>query len=193
MDRCNELCTKETTGQCALCDALAERDRFIWWWVKGGFLREGWHAMQPSVSRAAEAHKAVVWRYIAAIWHQGQLEILEEVIAPTFVYHTNHTVGDGGHEVHGPDGVSRVVAAWRSAFPDLRFTLEDLLVEGDQVVARWTCRGTHQGVFRGMAPTGKRVTFTGMTLYRMAQGKIVEQWTEEDGVSLCQQLGFPSA
>ncbi len=102
MDRCNELCTKETTGQCALCDALAERDRFIWWWVKGGFLREGWHAMQPSVSRAAEAHKAVV------------------------------------------------------------------------------C-------------TGKRVTFTGMTLYRMAQGKIVEQWTEEDGVSLCQQLGFPSA
>jgi len=71
MDRCNELCTKETTGQCALCDALAERDRFIWWWVKGGFLREGWHAMQPSISRAAEAHKAVVWRYIAAIWHQG--------------------------------------------------------------------------------------------------------------------------
>lgn len=70
---------------------------------------------------------------------------------------------------------------------------EDLLVEGDKVVARWTCRGTHQGVFRGMAPTGKRVTFTGMTLYRMAQGKIVEQWTEEDGVSLCQQLGFLSA
>ena len=84
----------------------------------------------------------------------------------------------------------RTVTAWRSAFPDLRFTLEDLLVEGDKVVARWTCRGTHHGVFRGMAPTGKRVTFTGMTLSRMAQGKIVEQWTVEDGVSLYQQLGI---
>jgi steroid delta-isomerase-like uncharacterized protein len=193
MDRCNELCTKEATGQCALCDALAERGRFIRWWMKGGILREGVRAMRPSVSRVAEAHKAVVWRYIAAIWHQGQFESLGEVIAPTFVYHTNHTVGDGGNEVHGLDGVSRVVAAWRSAFPDLRFTLEDLLVEGDKVVARWTCRGTHQGVFRGMAPTGKFVTFTGMTLYRMAHGKIVEQWTEEDGVSLYQQLGLLSA
>ena len=63
-------------------------------------------------------------------------------------------------------------------------------MDGDKVVARWTCCGTHQGVFRGQAPTGKRVTFTGMTISRLAQGKIVEQWTEEDGVSLYQQLGL---
>jgi steroid delta-isomerase-like uncharacterized protein len=190
MDRCNELCTKETTGQCTLCEALAERDRFIRLWMKGGFLREGLRAMQHGFSRVAEEHKAVVWRSIAAIWHQGQFEAIEEVMAPTYVYHTSHTAGDGGHEAHGPDGVRHVVTAWRSAFPDLRFTLEDLLVEGDKVVARWTCHGTHHGVFRGLAPTGKRVTFTGMTLYRMAQGKIVEQWTVEDGVSLYQQLGL---
>ena len=190
MDRCNDLCTRETTGQCALCEALAERERFVRLWLKGGFLGEGWHAMQRGFSREPEAHKAMVWRAIAAIWHQGQVEAIEEVIAPTYVYHTSHTVGDGGHEVYGPDGVRNTVSAWRSAFPDLRFTLEDLIVEGDKIVARWTCRGTHQGVFRGMAPTGKRVTFTGMTLYRMAQGKIVEQWTVEDGVSLYQQLGI---
>jgi steroid delta-isomerase-like uncharacterized protein len=190
MDRCNEFCTKEATGQCALCEALAERDRFIRLWMKGGFLREGLRAMQRGFSREPEEHKAVIWRFIAAIWHQGQFEAIDEVIAPTYVHHTSHTAGDGGQEVHGPDGVRGTVSAWRSAFPDLHFTLEDLLIEGDKVATRWTCRGTHQGVFRGIAPTGKRVTFTGMTLYRIAQGKIVEQWTVEDGISLHQQLGI---
>ena len=117
MDRCNDLCTRETTGQCSLCEALAERDRFIRLWMKGGFLREGLRAMQRGFSREAAAHKAVVWRSIAAIWHQGQVEALEEVIAPTYVHHTSHTAGDGGHEVHGPDGVRRAVMAWRNAFP----------------------------------------------------------------------------
>ena len=182
MDHCNDLCTRETTGQCALCEALAERERFVRLWLKGGFLGDGLRAMQRGFSREPEVHKAMVWRSIAAIWHQGQFETIEEVIAPTYVHHTSHTAADGGREVHGPDGVS--------AFPDLRFILEDLVVEGDKIVARWTCSGTHHGVFRGMAPTGKRVTFTGMTLYRIAQGKIVEQWTVEDGISLYQQLGI---
>lgn len=190
MDRCNELCTKETTGQCVLCAALVERDRFIAWWLKGGILREGARAMQPSRARALESHKAVVWRAIVTLWHQGQFTVLDEVMAPTLVYHTSHTGDNGSREVRGLDGVRRVVSAWRSAFPDLHFTLEDLLVDGDKVVARWTFRGTHQGVFKGQAPTGKRVTFTGMTISRLAQGKIVEQWTEEDGVSLYQQLGL---
>jgi steroid delta-isomerase-like uncharacterized protein len=158
--------------------------------MKGGFLRQGMRAMQRSFSRAPEEQRAVIWRFIAAIWHQGQFEAIDEVIAPAYVHHTSHTAGDGAHEVHGPDGVRGVVSAWRSAFPDLHFTLEDLVVEGDKVVTRWTCCGTHLGVFRGIAPTGKRVTFTGMTLYRIAQGKIVEQWTVEDGVSLYQQLGI---
>ena len=190
MDRCNEFCTKEATGQCALCEALAERDRFIRLWMKGGFLRQGLRAMQRGFSREAEAHKAVVWRSIAAIWHHGQFEAIEEVIAPTYVHHISHTAGDGSHEVHGPDGVRYAVTAWRSAFPDLQFTLEDFVVEGDKIVARWTCHGTHHGVFRGIAPTGRRVTFTGMTLSRMAQGQIAEQWTVEDGISLYQQLGL---
>ena len=190
MDRCNDLCTKEVTGQCELCEALAESDRFIRLWMKGGFLWEGLRAMQRGFSRESEEHKAVVWRSIAAIWHQGQCEAIEEVIAPTYIHHTSPTAVDGGPEVHGPDGVRHAVTAWRSAFPDLHFTLEDLLVEGDKVVARWTCDGTHHGVFRGIAPTGKRVTFMGMTLSRIAQGKIVEQWTVEDGVSLYQQLGI---
>ena len=140
MDRCNDLCTRETTGQCALCEALAERERFVRLWLKGGFLRDGLRAMQRGFSREPEAHKAMVWRSIAAIWHQGQFEAIEEVMAPTYVHHTSHTAADGGHEVHGPDGVRHTVTAWRSAFPDLHFTLEDLVVEGDKIVARWTCQ-----------------------------------------------------
>jgi len=190
MDRCNELCTKETTGYCALCAALAERERFIAWWMKGGVLRAGMRAVQPSHARAIEAHKAVLWRTIAALWHQGQWAVLDEVMAPTVVSHTSHTGEEGGRAVHGLDGIREVVAAWRRAFPDLHVTLDDCLVDGDTVIARWTCRGTHQGVFRGLAPTGQRVTFTGMTIARLAQGKIVEQWIEEDGVHLYQQLGL---
>lgn len=190
MDRCNDFCTRETIGQCALCEALAERERFVRLWLKGGFLGEGLRAMQRGFSREPEAHKAMVWRAIAAIWHQGQSEAIEEVIAPDYVHHISHTAADGSYEVYGPDGVRHLVATWRSAFPDLRFTLEDLVVDGDKIVARWTCHGTHHGVFRGLAPTGKQITFAGMTLYRMARGKIVEQWTVEDGVSLYQQLGL---
>jgi predicted ester cyclase len=158
--------------------------------MKGGVLREGVRAMQPGRARAIEANKAAVWRAIVTLWHQGQFTALDEVMAPTLVYHTSHTGGNGRREVHGLDGVRRVVSVWRSAFPDLHFTLEDLLADGDTVVARWTCRGTHQGEFRGHASTGKHVTFTGITISRLAQGKIVEQWTEEDGVSLYQQLGL---
>ena len=138
MDRCNELCTKEATGYCALCAALADRERFIAWWMKGGVLRAGMRAMQPSRSRAVEAHKAVMWRAIAALWHQGQWAVLDEVMAPTVVSHTSHTGEDGGRAVHGLDGAREVVAAWRRAFPDLQVTLDDCMVEGDTVVARWT-------------------------------------------------------
>ncbi len=107
MDRCNELCTKEATGYCALCAALADRERFIAWWMKGGVLRAGMRAVQPSHARAIEAHKAVLWRTIAALWHQGQWAVLDEVMAPTVVSHTSHTGEDGGRAVHGLDGIER--------------------------------------------------------------------------------------
>jgi predicted ester cyclase len=64
-----------------------------------------------------------------------------------------------------------------------------MLVDGDKVIVRWTCRGTHRGVFRGVAPTGKQVTFGGMNIYRIVAGKIVERWAYEDGLGLLQQLG----
>jgi steroid delta-isomerase-like uncharacterized protein len=93
--------------------------------------------------------------------------------------------------VHGPEDARKSIAALRAAFPDIHFDLEDVLAEGDKVVIRWTCTGTHRGEFRGIAPTGKRVSFPGMNIYRLRDGKIVERWGVEDGLSLLQQLGAP--
>jgi steroid delta-isomerase-like uncharacterized protein len=79
------------------------------------------------------------------------------------------------------------------AFPDYNVTVEDEISQGDKVVTRWTARGTHQGEFLGIAPTGKQVTVTGITISRHNGGKIVESWTEWDTQSLMQQLGgYPS-
>ena len=91
-----------------------------------------------------------------------------------------------------PRGPRQAIAVFRAAFPDVHFTIEDTLVDRDMVVIRWTVRGTHHGEFLGVAPTGKQVTFTGINIYRIANGQIVERWAEEDGVHLYQQLGILS-
>jgi predicted ester cyclase len=77
-------------------------------------------------------------------------------------------------------------------FPTVHFSNNDLLVDGDKVVARWTCTGTHRGPFVGLAPTGKRVTFIGINIFRLRDGKIVERWAIEDVLSLMQQLRSPA-
>jgi steroid delta-isomerase-like uncharacterized protein len=75
------------------------------------------------------------------------------------------------------------------AFPDIDRTVEDLVAEGDKVVARWTARGTHTGDFQGLPPTGKVATSSGITIFRIADGKIVEEWSESDMLGLLQQIG----
>ncbi len=79
--------------------------------------------------------------------------------------------------------------AVRSAFPDLRLTIEDQIAEGDKVITRVTFRGTHRGEFRGIAPTGKQVEYSGIAIDRIANGKIVEMWHLSDGLGLLQQIG----
>ena len=76
-----------------------------------------------------------------------------------------------------------------SAFPDARWHLVDQIAEGDKVASRWLFEGTHRGEFMGAAPTGKQVTVTGMTINRIVNGKIVEEWAERDSLGLMQQLG----
>ena len=83
----------------------------------------------------------------------------------------------------------QLVTMYFSAFPDLHLTIEDQIAEGDKVVTRWTARGTHQGPFMGIPPTGKRAVVTGIAIDRFANGKFVENWNNGDDLGLLQQLG----
>jgi predicted ester cyclase len=74
------------------------------------------------------------------------------------------------------------------AFPDLHFTIEDMFAEGDKVATRWTIRGTHRGEFMGLPPTGNQVTWSGINITRVVEGKLVEDWVEQDTPGLMQQL-----
>ena len=126
--------------------------------------------------------KALVRRMYEEVWNEGRLDVVGDICAPDY-----HGVGPYGDE-RGPDAVKRGVAARRAAFPDIRVTIEDMLAEGDKVAARLTFEGTHQGSFQGIAATGKRVTWSGIWIYRVAHRKFVERWHNYDMLGLLQQL-----
>lgn len=130
-----------------------------------------------------EQNKALARRGFEEIFGQGNLAVADEVYTKDFV---GHAAPD---EIKGPEGIKRFVSTFRSAFPDLQFTVEDQIAEGDKVVSRWTARGTHEGEFRGIASTGKQVMITGITVQRIAGGRIVEGWTNWDILGMLVQLG----
>jgi steroid delta-isomerase-like uncharacterized protein len=133
---------------------------------------------------STEANKALVRRHFAAIWNQHQLDVADEVVAPD--YHSHFPVPG---QPPGIAGFKYAVQSLHAGFPDLMIIVDDLIAEGDKVVARLTARGTHQGAFRGIPPTGRVVTWTGIRIFRIAEGKIVEHWANWDDLSLLQQLG----
>jgi steroid delta-isomerase-like uncharacterized protein len=118
------------------------------------------------------------------VWHQGDLERIDELFAPDFVRHD-----PGGREIHGPEENRQFIKGLRAAFPDLHFTVLDQIVEGDKVAVRYRFQGTHLGDFQGVPPTRKQVAYSGILIYRIANGKIAEQWTEIDLLGFLKQLG----
>jgi predicted ester cyclase len=95
----------------------------------------------------------------------------------------------GGQGARGPSGFAGNVDELRAGFPDIRFTVHDLVAEDDRVAVRWTWEATHAGTFRGWAPTGRRVTNSGNAIYQLAGGKIVRVWLETDRLGFFQQIG----
>jgi steroid delta-isomerase-like uncharacterized protein len=133
---------------------------------------------------STEENKALVRRFDEEVWGKGNLAVADELLATNFVLHAPPP------EV-APDleGYKQWVSTARTAFPDLQTTIEDMIAEGDKVVTRWTVRGTHKGEIMGIAPTGKQVTMTGISIDRIEGGKIVEEWNEMDMLGMMQQLG----
>jgi steroid delta-isomerase-like uncharacterized protein len=136
---------------------------------------------------STEENKATVRRYFEEVLNQGNLALVDELNAPNWVYH-DPVVPD----VRTLEDYTQWFTAIRSAFPDFHVTIEDLIAEGDQVVVRYTWRGTNTGDFVTPMPipaTGKQVTATGMSIVRFAGGKGVEVWNQTDSLGLFQQLG----
>jgi steroid delta-isomerase-like uncharacterized protein len=134
----------------------------------------------------SEENKALARRS----WEVGteeSLDTLEEALAQ--VYAGNCILHEPDEDIVGIEGLTQYVSMMRSAFPDLRITLEDDMAEGDKVVSRWIAQGTHQGELMGAAPTGNQVTITGITIHRIEDGKIVEEWENWDALGLMQQIG----
>jgi predicted ester cyclase len=131
-----------------------------------------------------EANKAIVRRHFEAVVNQANLDNIEEWVSPDFLDHE----APPGH-AHGPASVRYTVDGQRAGFPDWSVTVDDIVAEGDRVVVRNTWRGTHHGVWRDIAPTGRTVTYTGMVMWRLADGKIVERWASIDRLSILRQLG----
>jgi steroid delta-isomerase-like uncharacterized protein len=136
-----------------------------------------------------EDNKSTVRRLIEEGWNQGKIAVFDELAAPNWIHHD-----PAQPHVRTLEDFKRNVAATRSAFPDIHFTIEDVIAEGDKVILRWIRRGAHTGdlvtpVMR-LPATGKQVTVTGMTIFRFADGKVVETWNQSDRLGLFQQLGL---
>ncbi len=131
-----------------------------------------------------EDNKALALRYFHEVWGQGNYALEDELLAPDYI---DHQAAPG----FPPDriGHHQFLVHFRSAFPDLRFTMGDLIAEGDRVMDRWSVEATHLGEFLGIPATGKAVTFWGIDILRIVNGRITEIWHLEDQLSVLQQLG----
>jgi steroid delta-isomerase-like uncharacterized protein len=132
---------------------------------------------------SAEGNKAIARHYIEEL-DRRKGAVGEDLLAPTY---RHYLPGSAGALDRAADQEFHMM--FYAAFPDLQATIEDMIAEGDQVVTRAAWRGTHQGAFQGIPPTGKPMTLTGIQILRIVDGKIVEHRSESDGLGMMQQLG----
>jgi serine phosphatase RsbU (regulator of sigma subunit) len=131
----------------------------------------------------AEENKAIFRRYAEEVGNQQNFELVDEIFE-RYIAHQP----DGSTLQRGPQDVKRFHREFHSAFSDFHINIEEQIAEGDKVVSRYTMRGTHQGDFRGLAPTGKEVELKAITIFRFSEeGKVVETWDSYDQLSLMRQ------
>ncbi len=128
-------------------------------------------------------NKVLARRIVEEIFSQGNLNSINELFAPGIVIH------DPDKELHGIEQVKQGILNLRSAFPDLSYAVEDMIAEGNKVVIRFTGKGTQRGEFRGVSPTEKRMSYTGIMILRFAESKVVEYWAVSDVLGIFRQLG----
>ena len=127
-----------------------------------------------------EEHKMIVRRFFEEAWNQQNLNVIDEIFASTVIFNGQSVTREA---------LKQVLAGRRVAFPDIKVTVDDQVAEGEKVSTRRTWQATHRGPYRGVAPTGKQVKWTQISIVRFSQGRIVEDWAVADEFSILQQLG----
>jgi len=135
----------------------------------------------------AAANKELVRRFYKDVYVDWNMALVDEVLSPRFVSHDWPEDGP-----IGPEGFRIFYSAIRSALPDARYAVDDLIAEGDRVVVRWRLLGTHLGFFRSIAPSGRPVTLKGIAIYRVDEGKLMERWVVSDLHGLLEEIGRSS-
>ncbi|HZQ64863.1 MAG TPA: ester cyclase [Gaiellaceae bacterium] len=119
------------------------------------------------------------------VWGGGEVELLDDIVGPGYVFNDPSLPAP----MRSAAEEKALIAKFRSAFPDLSFEIHDELAIGDRVAQRWTVRGTHEGEFDGLPPTGDTIELSGMSFVRFADGKLVEVWTNWDLLGLLRAIG----
>jgi predicted ester cyclase len=133
---------------------------------------------------SAEDNIRIIRRIYEQVFDKHNLGVVDEFYTADYVYH-----GPGFPEFDR-EGLKNSFAEFLAAFPDVHMSVEDIFAAGDRVASRYVCRGTHQGVFMGIPPTGKQVTGTAILIQRLVDGKVAEDWEWSDGLGFMQQLGL---
>jgi len=136
-----------------------------------------------------ETNKTLVLRFVNEVWNQQKLEVMDEIFSSDVVSHNppiEYQYGRSNLEI-----LKQGVIDYLATYPDLHVVLDDTVAEGGIISARWTLSGTHLGILMGIPPTGKTVTFAGITMYRFADGKIVELWWAWDTMGMIRQISQP--
>jgi len=134
---------------------------------------------------SVEDNRSLVRRFYDEVWNRGNVEVANEVFAPDYVRHDLRPT----EALPGGAGQAKIAADFRAAFPDLRMEVDLLLAEEDLVAARWTTEGTNTGAWGGRPPTGNHAILSGVNIFRIREGKVVELWNHRDDLGLAQQLG----
>ena len=133
----------------------------------------------------SEENKAVARRAFEEHFNTGNFDLAQEIFAADYVNHDPSLPRSGS----GPEAANQAVRLYREAFPDAQITVEDQVAEGDKVATRWSARGTHQGELLGVGPTGNQVQITGISISRIEDGRIAEDWINYDALGMMQQIG----
>ena len=137
-----------------------------------------------------EPGKYIVKRFVEELWNARRLDVADEIFAVNCVTHQLHSGVMPECVRRGPAEMKEHVLGWLMSFPDLRFTIEQMIAEGDRVVSQLAMEGTHQGAWMGIPPTGRRLQIRMVTVHRIAKNKIAEDWVLVESLGFFQQLGM---